>query len=87
MQRRFGTDVTIVFDGAEVVGAHAGRRRTTRVVFSPPGVIADDVIRGEIERVPADRQIVVVTNDAEIVRDARAAGCNIVSSNALLALL
>lgn len=87
LQRRFGTDVTIVFDGADVVGAHAGRRRTARVVFSPPGVIADDVIRNEINRLPPDRHVVVVTNDAEVVRDARAAGCNIVSSNALLALL
>ncbi len=67
LARRFGTEVTTVFDGAEVVGAHAGRRRTTRVMFSPPGVIADDVIRSEIERLPADRHIVVVTNDAEVV--------------------
>jgi hypothetical protein len=87
LQRRFGTDATIVFDGAEVVGAHSGRRRTARVIFSPPDVIADDVIRSEIDRLPTDRHVVVVTNDAEVVRDARAAGCNIVSSNALLALL
>ncbi len=87
LARRFGTEVTTVFDGAGIVGAHAGRRRATRVVFSPPGVIADDVIRSEIERLPADRHIVVVTNDAEVVRDARAAGCNVVSSNALLAVL
>jgi hypothetical protein len=87
LQRRFGTDATIDFDGAEVVGAHSGRRRTARVMFSPPGVIADDVIRSEIDRLPADRHVVVVTNDAEVVRDARNAGCNVVSSNALLALL
>ncbi|MET0911028.1 MAG: NYN domain-containing protein [Ilumatobacteraceae bacterium] len=87
LARRFGTEVITVFDGAGIVGAHAGRRRATRVVFSPPGVIADDVIRREIERLPADRHIVVVTNDAEVVRDARAAGCNVVSSNALLAVL
>ena len=87
LARRFGTDVTTVFDGAEVVGAHAGRRRTTRVMYSPPGVTADDVIRSEIERLPADRHLVVVTNDAEVARDARAGGCNVVSSNALLALL
>jgi len=87
LARRFGTEVTTVFDGAGIVGAHAGRRRATRVVFSPPGVIADDVIRREIERLPADRQVVIVTNDAEVQRDARAAGCNVVSSNALLAVL
>ena len=87
LARRFGTDVTTVFDGAAVVGAHAGRRRLTRVVFSPAGVIADDVIRSEIERLPIERHVVVVTNDAEVVRDARAVGCNVVSSNALLAVL
>jgi predicted RNA-binding protein with PIN domain len=87
LARRFGTDVTTVFDGAAVVGAHAGRRRLTRVVFSPAGVIADDVIRSEIDRLPNERHVVVVTNDAEVVRDARAAGCNVVSSNALLAVL
>jgi predicted RNA-binding protein with PIN domain len=87
LARRFGTDVTTVFDGAAVVGAHAGRRRLTRVVFSPAGVIADDVIRSEIDRLPNERHVVVVTNDAEVVRDARARGCNVVSSNALLAVL
>ena len=35
--RRFGTDVTVVFDGADVVGAHARRRRLARVVYSPAG--------------------------------------------------
>ena len=87
MAHRFGTDVTIVFDGAEVVGAHSLRRRSTRVLFSPGGVIADDVIRAEVERAPASRHVVVVTNDAEIIRDVRAAGANVLPSNALLAVL
>ena len=43
--RRFGSDVTVVFDGADVVGAHAARRRLARVVYSPAGIAADDVIR------------------------------------------
>jgi predicted RNA-binding protein with PIN domain len=87
MSLRFGTDATIVFDGAEVVGAHSLRRRSTRVLFSPSGVIADDVIRAEVERTPANRHVVVVTNDAEIARDVRAAGANVLPSNALLAVL
>jgi YacP-like NYN domain len=85
--RRFGTDATIVFDGADVVGSHTPARRSTRVVFSPAGVIADDVIRDEIDRLPGARHVVVVTNDAELARDARARGANVVPSNALLALL
>lgn len=87
LARRFGTDATIVFDGAEVVGAHAGRRRAIRVVYSPAGVIADDVIRAELARVRADRAVVVVTNDAEVANDVRALGANVVPSNALLAVL
>ncbi len=85
--RRHGTDVTVVFDGAAVVGAHADRRRMARVVYSPDGVTADDVIRDEVRRLPSTRTVVVVTNDGEIVRDVRALGANVVPSNALLAAL
>ena len=85
--RRFGADVTVVFDGASVVGAHAARRRMVRVAYSPEGVTADDVIRDEVRRLPAARTVVVVTNDAEIVADVRAQGANVVPSNALLAVL
>jgi predicted RNA-binding protein with PIN domain len=87
LARRFGSDLTVVFDGAAVVGAHAGRRRLVRVVWSPDGVIADDVIRDEVRRLPAARAVVVVTNDAEIIADVKALGANIVPSNALLAVL
>jgi hypothetical protein len=87
LARRFGTDVTVVFDGASIVGAYADRRRLIRVVYSPEGVIADDVIRNEVKRLPKNRAVVVVTNDAEIVRDVRADGANVVPSNALLAIL
>ena len=85
--RRYGTDITVIFDGASIVGAHTGRRRLTRVVFSPEGVTADDVIRDEVRRIPASHSVVVVTNDAEIVRDVRADGSNVLPSNALLAVL
>lgn len=85
--RRFGTDVTVVFDGASVIGAHASRRRLVRVVYSPEGTTADDVIRDEVARIPTDRAVVVVTNDAEIVRDVRRQGANVVPSNALLAIV
>jgi len=86
LARRFNATTTIVFDGSAVVGAHAPRRRLTRVVYSPEGVTADDVIRGEVARLdPAP--VVVVTNDAEIRRDVRAAGANVVSSTTLVELL
>lgn len=86
LARRYGTDITVVFDGAEVVGAATDTRRVVRVVYSPPDVIADDVIRAEVARLPFDRQVVVVTNDAEIVRDVRAAGANPLASDWFLAI-
>jgi predicted RNA-binding protein with PIN domain len=85
--RRFGADVTVVFDGASVVGAHTDRRRMVRVAWSPAGVTADDVIRDEVRRLPVGRPVVVVTNDAEIVADVRSLGANVVPSNALLAVV
>jgi predicted RNA-binding protein with PIN domain len=84
--RRFQADVTVVFDGASVVGAHTARRRLIRTVYSPEGVIADDVIRDEVRRLPATRAVVVVTNDAEIVADVKALGANVLPSNALIAM-
>lgn len=87
LARRHGTDVTVVFDGASIVGAHADRRRLARVVFSPAGVTADDVIRDEVRRLPTSRSVVVVTNDAEIVDDVKRAGGNVIPSNALLAVI
>ena len=87
LARRFGSDLTVVFDGASVVGAHTSRRRLVRVVWSPEGVIADDVIRDEVRRLPNARAVAVVTNDAEIVTDVKALGANVVPSNALLAVL
>jgi predicted RNA-binding protein with PIN domain len=87
LARRFGSDLTVVFDGASVVGAHTTRRRLVRVVWSPEGVIADDVIRDEVRRLPNARAVVVVTDDAEIVTDVKALGANVVPSNSLLAVL
>ena len=84
--RRFGSDITVIFDGADVVGAHATRRRMSRVVYSKPGVTADDVIRSEVAATPVERAVVVVTNDQAIRRDIAAAGANWLTSDALLAL-
>ena len=83
--RRYGTEIHVVFDGADVVGGSAGRR-LIRVQFSPPGVIADDVIRAEVQALPATTPVVVVTNDQAIVADVRVDGANVVSSDMLLAI-
>jgi predicted RNA-binding protein with PIN domain len=86
LARRYGSDITVVFDGADIIGAHATRRRMARVVYSRAGVIADDVIRAEVAAAPVERTVVVVTNDQAIRRDVAAAGANWLTSDALLAL-
>lgn len=84
--RRYGTNVTVVFDGADVPGAAAGRRRLVRVRFSSEGVTADDAIREEVTGLSADVPVVVVTNDQAVIADVRAHGANTVSSDAWLEL-
>jgi hypothetical protein len=86
LARRWGTDVHIVFDGADVVGAHGGGRRLVRVSFSPAGVSADDALRAEVGVTDPARPVVVVTNDQEIVADVRAVGANTLASGTFLAL-
>ena len=82
--RRTGADVTVVFDGADVTGAHAPKKRLAVVRWSETGVSADDVIRAEVAATPAARAVVVVTNDQAIRRDVSAAGANLVHSDAFL---
>ncbi|MEO6124591.1 MAG: NYN domain-containing protein [Ilumatobacteraceae bacterium] len=86
MSRRIGTDIRVIFDGAEVIGASSPRRRLVRVQFSPPGVSADDVIRGAVRSMPLQVPAVVVTNDRAIVSDVRAVGANVISTDTLLAV-
>ena len=78
--------MTIVFDGAEVEGAHASKRRRVRIVYSPAGVSADDVLRAEVAGIGRDQPVVVVTNDRAIITDVVAVGANTVSSDDFLAL-
>jgi hypothetical protein len=81
---RFGTDVQVVFDGADVPAAPA--RRKVRVAFSPAGVKADDVIVDLVRDLPVERPVAVATNDGEVRRGARSAGANLLSSEQLLAV-
>jgi hypothetical protein len=84
--RRWGTDVHLVFDGADVVGAHGRGRRLVRVSFSAAGVSADDALRAEVAATDPGRHVVVVTNDQAILTDVRAAGANTLPSATFLAL-
>ena len=85
---RTGADTTVVFDA----GATASRPvvttpRGVRVLFSPPGVIADDVIRQLVDAEPEGRVVVVVTDDREVLVDVARSGARTVGSRALAELL
>jgi predicted RNA-binding protein with PIN domain len=85
---RTGAETTVVFDAARLTsrpGVAAPRGVT--VVFSPPGVIADDVIRDLVAAEPTGRALVVVTDDREVAEDAARDGARVATTGALLDLL
>jgi len=84
---RTGAEVTCCFDGAEVDSRQASLIRGVRVLFSDPGVTADDLIRRIVQAEPQGRPLVVVSSDAEVAAHARAAAAHAVPSTALLRLL
>ena len=63
---RTSAEVTVVFDGAAVATSRPSGRGI-RVLFSPPGVLADDVIRDLVRAEPRGRVVVVVSSDREVV--------------------
>lgn len=86
---RTGCEVVVVFDGAEVGPVHAVpvSSRSIRVMFSPPEVEADDVVLETIGAIPANRPVVVVSDDHRVRDGAKARGANVVGVHQLLALL
>jgi predicted RNA-binding protein with PIN domain len=87
LARRWGAQLTVVFDGAEVaplptkvgVGAVA-------VVFTDAGRIADDEIVARVNAEPPERPVVVVSSDNELRERTAALGANVTRSTALLGL-
>jgi predicted RNA-binding protein with PIN domain len=84
---RTGAEITCCFDGADVEVAGGWRRRGVRVLFSDPGVTADEMVRRLVRAEPVGRPVVVVSTDGEVVRGVRAAGAHAVPAQALLRLL
>lgn len=85
---RSGCEVTVVFDAADTQERPpVNRPRNVRVLFSPVGVIADDVIRELVGVEPAGRPLTVVTSDRAVVGDVVRSGARAVSAAALAALL
>ncbi len=85
---RTGAETTVVFDAASVSKRPmVSAPRGVRVLFSPEGVIADDVIRDLVAAEPEGRVVVVVSSDREVARDVRRAGARAVGAGSLLGLI
>ena len=85
---RTRADTTVVFDAADTdhrPPVHAPRG--VKVLFSPRGVIADDVLRDLVAAEPAGRVVIVVTDDRAVVEDVARGGARVVSPSALVELL
>jgi len=81
---RTSVEITVVFDGAGVVAAPTRGSRGVRVLFSDPGVLADDVIRALVAAEPQGRPVVVATSDKAVVSSVCAHGAHSVPSRVLL---
>ena len=84
---RTGAEITAVFDGADVTSIPAAGARNVRVLFSDPGVLADDVIRSLVLAEPQGRPLVVATSDQAVVNSVCAAGSYAIPAAVLLARL
>jgi predicted RNA-binding protein with PIN domain len=82
-----GAEVTCVFDGGDRPPVMPSPPRGLRVLFSPPGESADELIRRLVAAEPAGRPVVVVSTDKEVADGVRRSGAYPILSAALLARL
>jgi len=79
-----GAEVTVVFDGAERVVGLPPAPRGVRVLFSPKGQTADELIRRLVRAEPPGRPVIVISTDREVADGVRHHGAYPLSSNTLL---
>ncbi|MFC4610154.1 NYN domain-containing protein [Streptomyces maoxianensis] len=80
-----GAEITCVFDGAELAApVLLAPPRGVRVLFSKPGVTADELIRQLVRAEPPGRPVVVVSTDREVADGVAKAGARPVASTLLL---
>ncbi|KAB8168626.1 RNA-binding protein [Streptomyces sp. 3MP-14] len=80
-----GAEMTCVFDGAELAApVLLTPPRGVRVLFSPPGETADELIRQLVRAEPAGRPVVVVSSDREVADGIARSGAWPVASRLLL---
>ncbi|WP_418956622.1 NYN domain-containing protein [Streptomyces tritici] len=82
---RSGAEITCVFDGAELAApVLLAPPRGVRVLFSKPGVTADELIRQLVRAEPPGRPVVVVSTDREVADGVAKSGARPVASALLL---
>ncbi|GAA1364647.1 NYN domain-containing protein [Streptomyces beijiangensis] len=80
-----GAEMTCVFDGAELAApVLLAPPRGVRVLFSKPGVTADELIRQLVRAEPSGRPVVVVSTDREVADGVAKSGARPVASALLL---
>ncbi|MCX5269069.1 NYN domain-containing protein [Streptomyces sp. NBC_00199] len=80
-----GAEVTCVFDGAELVApVLLAPPRGVRVLFSKPGITADELIRQLVRAEPPGRPVIVASTDREVADGIAKAGARPVASAVLL---
>ncbi|WP_327404682.1 NYN domain-containing protein [Streptomyces sp. NBC_01288] len=80
-----GAEVTCVFDGAELAApVLLAPPRGVRVLFSKPGVTADELIRRLVRAEPPGRPVIVASTDREVADGIAKAGARPVASAVLL---
>ncbi|MGW2046820.1 NYN domain-containing protein [Streptomyces sp. NPDC001858] len=80
-----GAEVTCVFDGAELAApVLLAPPRGVRVLFSKPGVTADELIRQLVRAEPPGRPVIVASTDREVADGIAKAGARPVASAVLL---
>ncbi|HEY2205688.1 MAG TPA: NYN domain-containing protein [Pseudonocardia sp.] len=84
---RTAAEVTVVFDGASVVAGPTRQPRGVRVLFSDPGVPADDVIVELVSAEPPGRPVVVASSDRAVTDATRARGAHSLASAILVGRL
>ena len=77
-------EITVVFDGAGRLAVAPGSPRGVRVIFSPAGETADEVIRRLVRAEPPGRPVVVVSSDKEVADGIRRVGAYAVPSVVLV---
>ena len=84
-----GAEITCVFDGAQAVARPAASLapRGVRLLFSPVGHIADELIVGLVREEPLGRAVLVVTSDHDLSEAVQRSGARVIPSATLLARL